>query len=164
SARQRRHGRLAGGAVDRHLAGEPEDLALYLGEALVVLAALPDGRYLRGARTNRPRDGDVLDPLVLGVAKAGDLQDRELAQDRIELELTEQCAGVLEPRIERALRVREHAKHRHRMAIQHLADRARSAFWVGVGQVCHGGSGAGNGALACYRPRGGGLRAATAPS
>ena len=71
----------------------------------------------------------MLDPLVLGLVEPGDLQDGQLARDRVELEVVgEQRATEAQVRPEGALRVGEHPEDvQRRQALEHLA--------VALGQV-----------------------------
>ena len=91
-------------------AGEAQDERLVGVEGGVVVAPIADRLDLRVGGADGAGDRVVLNPLVLGADAACDLQDRELAQQRIELELAQQRAAVAEPRPVGALRMSDHPK------------------------------------------------------
>ena len=125
----------------KDLCGEREHVALLIGEALRLEVAAFDRLDLLVGRAHRPRDRDVLHPLVVRArAELRHPKDGQLAKQRIERQVVQQHAAPPHPRPEGALRVRhqpEHVQGRH--GPQRLPDLRGRVVRVDVRQPRHRG-------------------------
>ena len=110
-------------------------------ERVVAVEPLPRARAvdLGIGRADVAGDLLVLDPLVLGAGRErGDAQDRQLAQDRVDLRRAEQRAAEGEPRAERRLGVGEQAEDvQRREHLERLADALGRAGRIDVRDARH---------------------------